>query len=72
MLAAFDRVGTPLRYLNVVLTQEGLMGPDSGFAFDRCVYYSYQPGWTALPEDIPDEQVSTGIDGDWYRTDACP
>lgn len=72
MLAAFASKGAPLRYLNVVLTQDGSMGPDSNFAFDRCVSYRYQPGWIVLPEDTPGEEVSTGIDPDWYRTDNCP
>jgi hypothetical protein len=72
MLAAFDSTGAPLNYMNVVLTEEGSMGPGSGFAFDRCVYYKYRPGWAVLPEDIEGEQVSTGIDRDWYQTDSCP
>ena len=72
VLAAFDGVGTPLDYMNVVMDADGSIGPDSGFSFDRCVAYWYDPGWRRLPEDIPGESVSEGIDLNWYRTDHCP
>ena len=72
MLAAFDSVATPVRYMNVVLTADGSIGPDSNFAFDRCVYYWYQPSWKSLPDDFKGKEVSTGINADWYKTDNCP
>ncbi len=68
---AFEGVGAPMDYMNGVLAADGSVGPDSGFAFDRCVTYWYQPGWTALPDDDPDA-VSTGIDANWYKSDGCP
>lgn len=36
------------------------------------LWHWYQPGWAVLPEDIPGDSVSRGIDADWYRTDDCP
>ena len=50
---AFHGVSAPLDYMNLVLAADGAVGPDSGFRFDRCVAYWYQPGWTVLPEDDP-------------------
>jgi hypothetical protein len=67
---ALDRVGAALVYMNAVLAADGSVGPDSGFKFDRCVAYWYQPGWTSLPEDIPGD-ISSGINEDWYNTDGC-
>lgn len=72
MLAAFDGVAAPLSYMNVVLAANGSIGPDSGFTFDRCVYYWYQPNWSVLPDDFQGKEVSTGINTDWYKTDSCP
>lgn len=69
---AFAGAGAPLDYMNLVLAADGSVGPDSGFAFDRCVAYWYQPGWDALPEDDPGESISSGINEDWYETDSCP
>jgi hypothetical protein len=71
-LAALKSVGAPLNYMNLVPTADGSVGPDSNFAFDRCVSYVYQPGWTALPEDLSDDAVSSGINADWYKVDSCP
>ncbi len=68
----FGRIGVPIEYLYINLDSAGSVGPRSAFAADRCVAYFYEPGWTALPEDIPGEQVSTGITADWYKTDTCP
>jgi hypothetical protein len=68
---AFDGVGAPLDYMNLVFDANGSVGPDSGFEFDRCVAFWYQPGWTALPDDIAGDFVSMAIDEDWYKTDAC-
>ena len=68
---AFEGVGASIDYMNAVLASDGSVGPDSGFDFDRCVAYWYDPGWTALPNDDPDS-VSTGIDANWYKTDSCP
>jgi hypothetical protein len=68
---AFDDVGSPIDYMNAVLAPDGSVGPDTGFNFDRCVAYWYEPGWTSLPDDDPDS-VSTGIDANWYKTDNCP
>jgi hypothetical protein len=67
---AFDGAGAPLDYMNLVLEADGSVGPDSTFAFDPCVTYVYQPGWSTLPSD--EDAVSTGIDADWYKTDGCP
>ena len=70
--AEFARIRTPIDYLNVVFDPSGAIAPDSGFSADRCVMYWYDPGWSVLPEDIPGEDVSAGIDEDWYKTDSCP
>jgi hypothetical protein len=72
LLASFDGVGAPLDYMNLVLAPDGSVGADSGFSFDRCVSYWYQPGWTTLPEDIEGDSVSSGMNADWYKTDSCP
>ena len=72
LLASFDGVGTPLAYMNLMLAADGSVTGDSGFRFDRCVSYWYQPGWSSLPEDLPGDSVSSGIDADWYKTDSCP
>jgi hypothetical protein len=69
--AALGGVGAPLDYMNLVLRADGSVGRDSGFAFDRCVMYWYEPGWTSLPEDIDEETVTTAIDSDWYEVDSC-
>jgi hypothetical protein len=69
---AFAGISAPLDYINLALASDGSVGPDSVFSFDRCVTYWYQPGWTALPEDIDGETVSTGINKDWYESDGCP
>jgi hypothetical protein len=71
-LAAFKPVGVPLDYVNLVPTANGSIGPDTNLAFDRCVSYVYQPGWTTLPEDTPGDSVSSGIDKNWYKADGCP
>jgi hypothetical protein len=68
---AFERVGAPLKYLNLVIAPNGSVGPDSVFDFDGCIVYWYRPGWTVLPVDESGDSVSTGIDEDWYETDNC-
>lgn len=71
MLAAFEGVGAPLDYINVVVQADGSVGPDSNFSFDRCVMYVYDPGWTTLPEADPDS-IAAGVNTDWYSIDDCP
>jgi hypothetical protein len=71
-LAAFEAVGARLDYMNLVPAENGSVGPDTNFAFDRCVSYVYQPGWTTLSEDVSGDSISSGIDRDWYKTDGCP
>ena len=51
---------------------DGSVGPGSYFATDGCVNYYYSPDWTALPSGFPGEEVSKGIDPNWYKTDICP
>jgi hypothetical protein len=68
----FEGADAPLDYMNLVLGADGSVGPDSTFAFDPCVTYVYQPGWSTLPGDEDGDTVSTGIDADWYKTDSCP
>jgi hypothetical protein len=51
---------------------DGSVGPGSYFSNDGCVTYFYSPGWTALPSQDPGEEVSKGINPNWYQTDICP
>jgi hypothetical protein len=72
LLAAFKNTGAGLRYMNVALDADGSVESESTFAFDRCVYYRYHPGWADLPQDTPGEEVWAGVNGDWYQNDNCP
>lgn len=69
--AEFTRIGLPVSYLNLVLHADGSVGGDSAFEADRCVVYTYEPGWSTLPTDLKNE-VAAGINEDWWRLDSCP
>jgi hypothetical protein len=67
----FRRVGLTLDYIAASYTREGTIASGSYFSADRCVGYTYEPGWTELPEDEPGEYVYVGLDEDWWAGDCC-
>jgi hypothetical protein len=66
---AFNDAGLSVTYLNLGFTLS-ITNAANAFAVDTCRVFSYSPGWTALPDQVPDA-VSSGINPDWYVTDNC-
>ena len=64
-----ERLGRRLRDVSAEFDSDGRIARESGFRFDTCTWYYYDPGYSSLPFD--DSEPYAEINVDWYMQESA-